>query len=120
MSCIEVHIRMVSSDVTASARKAGSLRAEASLIAYGVTASCRKSDMEFAAQAGMVQWNTTVGFGRVGSVYAWSSAVCTPGIGPEPVVPDEKYLDIEPKLLWVYEDLEVFNKVLSNVTWRVL
>ena len=120
MACIEVHIKRVSSDIIPSARKAGSLHAEASLIPEGVTASFGRSETALAAQAGSVQWQSTVGFGRVGSVYAWSSVVCTPGIGPEPVIPDEKYLEIEPTLLWVYEDLEMYNKVFSNVTWRVL
>lgn len=31
----------------------------------------------------------------------------------------EKYLEIEPEVLWVYPDLENFNNVYSNVTWIV-
>lgn len=120
MACIEVHIKKVSSDVITSAKKAGSLYANSSLIADNVTASFGRSEPALAAQAEIVQWKSTVGFGKVGSLYAWSSMVCAPGIGPEPVIPDEKYLEIEPKILWVFEDLEMFNSVFSNVTWRVL
>ena len=31
----------------------------------------------------------------------------------------EKYLEIEPEVLWVYPDLSNFNNVYSNVTWLV-
>lgn len=32
---------------------------------------------------------------------------------------NEKYLEIEPTVLWVFPDLESMNDVYSNVTWRI-
>lgn len=120
MGCIEVHIKRVPSEIVTSAKKSGTICASTSPVADGVSAICWKSSVRFSAQADVFRWGSFVGTEKIGSVYAWSSIVCTPGIGPEPVIPDEKYLEIEPTLLWVYEDLETFNKVFSNVTWNIM
>ena len=118
MSCIEVEIRRVSDKISSSAKMVGGVSAKTAMVPDGVSASVapRPSfDVEFS----FVRWSAKVLFGRVGPLSAWSSMVCAPGLGPEPVVPDEKYLEIEPKILWVYADLEAYNDVYSNVSWKV-
>lgn len=55
---------------------------------------------------------TGVSCTAVGGISARVSHVCTPNIR-------HPYLEIEPQLIWVYEDLENYNDVLSNTTWHI-
>lgn len=41
------------------------------------------------------------------------TTICEPNIGAF-------YLEIEPELLWVYPDIETYNKVISNTDWIII
>lgn len=41
------------------------------------------------------------------------TTICEPSIG-------DLYLEIEPELLWVYPDIETYNKVISNTDWIII
>lgn len=46
------------------------------------------------------------------AIRARLSLVCTPSI-------QTPYLEIEPKLIWVYTNIESTNDVFSNTTWHI-
>ena len=68
----------------------------------GMTASARP--------AGWGPWKA--GAARVG----WIAATLT--YAPDAPVRD-KYLDIEPELIWIFDGLEAYNDVFSNLYWNI-
>lgn len=46
------------------------------------------------------------------SISVQVTTICEPSIG-------DFYLEIEPELLWVYPDIETYNKVISNTSWVI-
>lgn len=99
MSCMSVKITRVgkigaSSELVSEGIRAGMTRAGA------MTASCSK-----------VPTGITATLDR-DAIRARLSLVCTPSIRTP-------YLEIEPKLIWVYTNIESTNDVFSNTTWLI-
>lgn len=46
------------------------------------------------------------------SISVQVTTICEPNIG-------DFYLEIEPELLWVYTDIETYNRVISNTSWVI-
>lgn len=47
------------------------------------------------------------------SISVQVTTICEPNVGAF-------YLEIEPELLWVYPDIETYNKVISNTDWIII
>ena len=99
MSCMSAKITRVgkigaSSELVSEGIRAGMTRAGA------MTASCSK-----------VPTGITAKLDR-DAIRARLSLVCTPSIRAP-------YLEIEPKLIWVYTNIESTNDVFSNTTWHI-
>lgn len=99
MSCMSAKITRVgkigaSSELVSEGIRAGMTRAGA------MTASCSK-----------VPTGITATLDR-DAIRARLSLVCTPSIRTP-------YLEIEPKLIWVYTNIESTNDVFSNTTWHI-
>ena len=99
MSCMSAKITRVgkigaSSELVSEGIRAGMTRAGA------MTASCSK-----------VPTGITATLDR-DAIRASLSLVCTPSIRTP-------YLEIEPKLIWVYTNIESTNDVFSNTTWHI-
>lgn len=99
MSCMSAKItrvgkigassELVSEGIRAGITRAGAMSARFSKVPNGITATLNRN-----------------------AIRARLSMVCTPSIRTP-------YLEIEPKIIWVYSNIESTNDVYSNTTWNI-
>lgn len=98
MSCTEVKITRV-----------GGIGAGAELSSEGIRAGLTRDAI--GVRCSKMQTGITATLSH-DAILARLSMVCTPSIR-------EPYLEIEPKLIWVYTNIESTNDVFSNTYWNI-
>ena len=96
--------------ISASAENEGGIRAAVESVS-GINASLNLDDIPFFLtfnKDGSIEFRAE----RLDGIECTFTYTDKPDIG-------NKYLEIEPEIIWVYPDLENFNNVYSNVTWLV-
>ena len=100
MGCISSILRRIGG-ISSSITKAGcGIESSLEMIGGGVTSSLR--------HVGGISSSLR----KVSGISCRIGLVCRPDIG-------DKYLEIEPKIIWVYPDWAVDNNVYSNTSWNV-
>lgn len=99
MSCMSAKItrvgkigassELVSEGIRAGITRAGAMSSRFSKVPNGITATLNRN-----------------------AIRARLSMVCTPSIRTP-------YLEIEPKIIWVYSNIESTNDVYSNTAWKI-
>lgn len=96
--------------MSAKITRVGKIGASSELVSEGIRAGITRA-CAMSAHCSKVPTGITAKLDR-DAIRARLSLVCTPSIRTP-------YLEIEPKLIWVYTNIESTNDVFSNTTWHI-
>ena len=96
--------------MSAKITRVGKIGASSELVSEGIRAGMTRAG-DMTASCSKVPTGITATLDR-DAIRARLSLVCTPSIRTP-------YLEIEPKLIWVYTNIESTNDVFSNTTWHI-
>lgn len=96
--------------MSAKITRVGKIGASSELVSKGIRAGITRA-CAMSASCSKVPTGITATLDRE-AIRARLSLVCTPSIRTP-------YLEIEPKLIWVYTNIESTNDVFSNTTWHI-
>lgn len=92
--------------------RVGGITASMTEVGCGMTASLSPYGGGLTASLVRKNGGISASFKRIGGMTCRMGLVCKPGIR-------KPYLEIEPKVIWVYPDWSAYNDVYSNTHWNV-
>ena len=97
--------------VSSILHRVGGISSSLSRIDGGITSSLEMAECGITSSLQYVS-GINSSLARTSGISCRMGLVCRPGVG-------DKYLEIEPEIIWVYPDWAVDNNVYSNTRWNV-